>query len=612
MQSKTLIRQKQYTMKHYQGAMWQAVMAIAVAALQTIAVATLLTACSNSDSAKENLLKVNQVGYYPHAEKVAVMDGYSAAEVRLMDDNGHTVWTGAPVREATSEWSGKTRAIIDFSEVEQPGTYTLQAGEYKQTIVIKEHAYDELVKASMRAFYLQRSGVAIEEEYAGMYARPMGHPDTMVFVHEAAASENRPAGTVLSSPYGWYDAGDYNKYIVNSAFAIGEMLIAYEQNLDYFNTIDLNIPESGNDVPDFLDEIYFNLKWMLTMQDEDGGVYHKLTEPAFESFIKPTDCKKPRYVTQKGTAATLDFAAVMAMASRIYAKYPEYAEFAVQALDCAKSAYWWADANPDVAYDQPANNERYELAITTGAYDDTDFKDEFFWAETELYFATGNTDYMQNARKNAPEGFALPTWGEVSGLGMYEWIIQSMGFTESEVGLGDMPWAEEMLASMTSLLDERLAEVPTSCFQAPYGNRESDFGWGCNGEFLAGQGATMLLAYQLTGNEKYLAGAMQDADYLLGRNATGYCYVTGFGSKQVMHPHHRLSASDDIEAPLPGFLAGGPNPKQQDLEEVPGGYASDYADESYEDKTPSYASNEIAINWNAYLVALVWGIDALK
>lgn len=557
----------------------------------------MFVACGKSSTINSCSLKINQVGYYPNAEKVAVLEAEISADlVQLLDASGEVVWEGVPQQEATSPWSGRVRRIVDFSEVVTPGEYTLRAGDYEQPVRIAPHVLADIAQAAMKAFYLQRSGMAIEEQYAGMYARPLGHPDTLVYIHEAAATPTRPAESTISSPYGWYDAGDYNKYIVNSGFAIGVMLAAYELAPDYYNSIELNIPESGNDTPDFLDEIYYNLRWMLTMQDEDGGVYHKLTEPDFEGFIRPIECQKPRYVTQKGTAATLDFAATMAMAARIYSAYPAYATFSAEALASAKHAFEWAEAHPFVPYDQPANNEKYALKITTGAYDDEAFEDEFFWAATELFFATQDNHYQDIARRYCPETFALPVWGEVSGLGYYEWIIQ-----------GDTAYVPSLLA----VLDERLDEVPASCFRAPYGNRESDFGWGCNGEFLAGQGVAMLVAYNVTHDKKYLVGAMQDADYLLGRNATGYCYVTGFGTKRVMHPHHRLSGSDDIEDPLPGFLVGGPNPKMQDLAEVPGGYLSAYPDEAYMDVQPSYASNEVAINWQAYLVALLWGVEAV-
>jgi len=129
-------------------------------------------------------------------------------------------------------------------------------------------------------------------------------------VHPSAASTKRPAGTIISSPKGWYDAGDYNKYIVNSGFTLGLILQSYQLHQDRFNALNLQIPESDNKIPDILDEMMYNLEWMLTMQDPtDGGVYHKLTTPNFEGFVMPEDCKQQRYVVQKTTTAALDFAA---------------------------------------------------------------------------------------------------------------------------------------------------------------------------------------------------------------------------------------------------------------------------------------------------------------
>lgn len=129
-------------------------------------------------------------------------------------------------------------------------------------------------------------------------------------VHPSAASTKRSAGTIISSPKGWYDAGDYNKYIVNSGFTLGLILQSYQLHQDRFNALNLQIPESDNKIPDILDEMMFTLEWMLTIQDPtDGGVYHKLTTPNFEGFVMPEDCKQQRYVVQKTTTAALDFAA---------------------------------------------------------------------------------------------------------------------------------------------------------------------------------------------------------------------------------------------------------------------------------------------------------------
>jgi len=562
-----------------------------------------LTACQQEPALPgDDVIRVNQVGYYPNQQKVAVIEDSLAAAgpYSLIDANGKTVWTGEAQAETVSAWSGKRRATIDFSTVTTPGTYKLRAGKYELPVVIAPQALKELTTAAMKSYYLQRTAMPIEEQYAGVYARPAAHPDTVVYVHPSAASKARPAGTVISSPYGWYDAGDFNKYIVNSGFTIGTMLNAYQQASEAFNALDLNIPESGNDVPDFLDEIMYNLRWMITMQDpSDGGVYHKLTTPNFEAFIMPIEAKQPRYVVQKSTPAALDYAATLAQASRIYKDYPAYADFANEALSAAEAAYRWALKNPNVLYDQDGNNEKFEPKINTGKYDDTSTGDEFFWAATELYLATGKADYRTDAEKYAPATFDIPVWGDLAGLGTFAWI-----------NAGDSAMIAQLAPALIEYADAQLAKVSTSSFHSPFGNVPTDFHWASMPESCAGMGLSLMYAYAVTGDKKYLDGAMQNVDHLLGRNAVGYCFVTGFGTRPVMHPHQRISTADSIEAPLPGFFSGGPNPGQQDKAYTPA-YPSDYPDESYLDDMSSYASNEIAINWNAYLVALCGWVNAV-
>lgn len=562
-----------------------------------------LTACSPEQTAIEGCqpILVNQVGYYPQAEKTAAIESEGISKTyKLTDASGKTVWEGQALRQSTSPWSAKVRDIVDFSSVTAPGTYTLHAGPYQQQVIIADHAMAEVAKAGMKAFYLQRTGMPIEEQYAGVYARPAAHPDTEVMIHPSAASAKRPAGTIISSPYGWYDAGDFNKYIVNSGFTIGMMLDAYAQAPEYFNAMELNIPESQNLTADFLDEIMYNLKWMITMQDpQDGGVYHKLTTPHFEAFIMPAEAKQQRYVVQKGTCATLDFAATLAQSARIYMDMPDYADWTPRALEAAEKAYAWAVKNPDVMYMQDKINEQYDPDITTGTYGDGSALDEFFWAATELYLTTGKKVYFEDAMKYAPKEFVLPVWGDLSALGTFEWI-----------NAGNTEMTELLKPGLLAYADAQIAQTEASSFQAPFGNVPTDFHWASIPEGCAGMGVCLMYAYKLTGDEKYLKGALQNVDYMLGRNATGYCFVTSFGTKPVMHPHQRLSSCDGIEAPLPGFISGGPNPGKQDMATVQAEYPSDYPDECYLDNENSYASNEIAINWNAYLVALAGWVDA--
>ena len=440
-----------------------------------------------------------------------------------------------------------------------------------------------------------------EEPFAEGYARPAGHPDDHVLVHPSAATDERPAGTVISSPGGWYDAGDYNKYIVNSGFTMGVWLMAYELNKAYFDTLRLNIPESSIAyLPDMLAEAMYNFRWMLTMQDTDGGVYHKLTEPDFESFIAPDQCRKPRYVVMKTTAATLDFAASMAMAARVYAPFDS--AFTQQATEAAKRAYAWALEHPDVYYDQDAMNAQFKPEITTGAYPDTCVADEFYWAKTELYLLTKEPEYNENPHPTFV--YKPAAWGNVAELADIEWMMHP------DEG-GHFSIVRE--AQLLTYLKKDLKDAETiSVHRCPYGNCENDFFWGCNSEGCCWRGVECLYAYRLTGDEQYRINAERCLNYILGQNATGYCYVTGFGSRPTSHPHHRLSYTNP-HGTIPGFLAGGPNPAQQDRITDGVKYPKNVpADESYLDYRPSYASNEVTINWNVTLFALTAGIDALE
>ena len=575
--------------------------------MKAIIICASLTMAAAAFADNKDAIKVNQVGYYPKEQKVAVIEPCVKQKIfTLRDAKGKTVWKGRAVRNSVSPFTDKVRQVVDFSKVTGEGTYTLCAGNQRQQVIIRNNAFAEVADKAMKAFYLQRMSMPIEKEYAGEYARPMAHPDNKVLVHPSAASEGRPAGTVISSPYGWYDAGDYNKYIVNSGFTIGVLLQAYQMNKAYLDKMNLNIPESGDYMPDFLDEIMYNLKWMETMQDPtDGGVYHKLTTPNFEGFVMPSECHQQRYVVQKTTQATLDFAATMTLAARIYGEYPAYRRFAGQALQMAERAYAWAVRNPREYYNQDAMNEKYEPKVFTGAYGDNNAEDEFFWAATELFLATGQNAYLEQAKQFAPKDYSVPTWGNVAGLGVQQWLNHSILNKVEDLGID----IQKMKSDLLAFCNDCISRIPTSSFHCPHGNRTQDFPWGSNSEMCAGQGIALLYAYTLTADRKYLDAAISDADYLLGRNATGYCFVTGFGTKPVMHPHQRISHADGIEAPLPGFLAGGPNPGQQDRETCKT-YPSDAPDESYTDDMNSYASNEIAINWNAYLVGLMSWLDA--
>ena len=537
------------------------------------------------------------------------------------------VWEGAAFRTAESPWSGKVRRIFDFSEITEPGTYTVKAGNATADFTVSPAAYEELAQAALTAFYHQRSGMDLDPEIAGQWARKGGHPDTEVLIHASASSESRPEGSVISSPKGWYDAGDYNKYIVNSGYSLGlmaEAFLMFPEQYDW-ETKDIDYGEYTRNTQKIYEPIFeelsYNEEWMWSMQDpEDGGVYHKLTTPNFEGFIAPVECRQQRYVVQKSVTAALDFAgslcSMAGLNSMAWINCDINARIYKERYDKAEAAYAWAKAHPDALYFQEKINEAYDPDITTGAYGDFSADDEFFWAASSLYLATKKAEYLEDVKQYFPESFKLMSWGYVAPLGVFNWLQYEKRLLAYKPFWGKdlfgKPYcitAEEQeiidrcKAMLLEYCDATILDVEGSCFNNSYGNKPDEFLWGCLSSFCD-QAICFLYAYEVTGDEKYLVNAHRNVNYILGQNATGYCYVTGFGTKSPMFPHSRLCHSDGVEAPIPGLLVGGPNPDQNDIIEVKK-YDSDYPDESYMDIMPSYASNEIAINWNASLVAAI-------
>jgi len=371
----------------------------------------------------------------------------------------------------------------------------------------------------------------------------------------------------------------------------------------YYAEVELNIPESGNGVPDLLDEIRWNLRWLLAMQDpNDGGVYHKLTNPGFDGMVMPHEATKERYVVQKGTSAALNFAAVTAQAGRIYKDFEQqFPGLADSCVAASKRAWKWAIENPDVLYEQEKLNKQFNPDIVTGAYGDRDLKDEFAWAASELFVTTRDKTFLEYLPVSEVT-FQLPSWNQVRALGYYSILRFADQLNESVPAHLDA-----IRTQLVSFVNELGEGVESRAFRTVMGRSARDYIWGSS-SVAANQGVALIQAYRITDDRRYLDLALSNLDYLLGRNATGYSFVTGFGSKYPMHPHHRPSEADGISEPIPGMLSGGPNPGMQDK----CNYPSAIAEEAFVDDVCSYASNEIAINWNAPLIYLSGAVEALQ
>lgn len=573
----------------------------------TFTIAFLVTNIPLAFSQNPNI-RLNQVGFYPNAQKIAVWVGDKQDTFFILTANKKdTVFSGKLSPQRVNAISQKTTQIADFSNLKKVGKYLVAIPSIgvSYSFEIKLNVHRDIAIGALKAFYYQRTSIDLPEKYAGKWHREAGHPDDKVLIHASAATSQRPEGTLISSPKGWYDAGDYNKYIVNSGITMATLLSLYEDYPEFFKHFETNIPESGNKTPDLLDETLWNLRWMLTMQDpNDGGVYHKLTNPSFDGMIMPDKAIKPRYVIQKNTIATLDFAAVMAQASRILRSYKkELPNLADSCLNASIKAWKWAKENPKIVYRQNEMNKSFDPDVVTGGYEDRSDVDEWIWAATELYVTTKDENYYKAVNLYPETPMLLPSWNQVRMLAYYTLLRNEKNITE--LAKKDLPNLKKQL---TSFGDELLLGIDSQAFNTVMGKSAKDFMWGSSSH-AANQGIALLQVYRINFDKKYLVGALSNLDYLLGRNATGYSFLTGFGSKQVMFPHHRPSEADGIQEPVPGLLSGGPNPGQQDKCT---GYPTKIADESFLDATCSYSTNEIAINWNAPMVYLAAAIEVLQ
>ncbi|MDO5577366.1 MAG: glycoside hydrolase family 9 protein, partial [Fibrobacter sp.] len=260
----------------------------------------------------DEFVLVNQVGYYAKGPKIAAVRNGKDETYKIMKD-GSEVWSGKPGSPLEYTPSKETLRILDFSDFQQEGTFTFtrDGNAVSRVFTIAKSPAQEISKAALRAYYYQRASTEITEKCGGIWNRPLGHPDNVVHRHSSTGE----SGT-FASEKGWYDAGDYGKYIVNSGISTYTLLMLYGHFPQFMDKTGLNIPESSNDLPDLLDEAKWNIDWMLTMQSDDGGVYHKLTTLQFETDkIMPNECTSERYVYMKTTSASLNFAAVMEKAS---------------------------------------------------------------------------------------------------------------------------------------------------------------------------------------------------------------------------------------------------------------------------------------------------------
>lgn len=565
-------------------------------------------------AAPSDAIRINQWGFAPDAPKHAAVVTSSATQFHVIDSaNGDTALTGNLGAAVTWTLAQETAKLADFSTVKKPGKYRLVVPGVGSSGVfrIDERVYSDAYVGLARYLYLNRASEALLATHAGVFARPGGHFDNQVRIHPSAATEQRPANTQIDVSSGWYDAGDYNKYMGPTAFSVAMVLALLEDRASFVAANNLNIPETPTPLPDLLDEALLGVRMLLRSQDpNDGGVYHKVTSANFSGFVMPNQDNSVRWAVQKSVTATLATAAALAKAKRAFEPYltaaPELKALGDSCLAAARKAWDWSLANPTKYYNQTQMNQSFTPAIQTGEYGDNNANDEKYWAGIELGLTTGEATYLDAVHPQATltGTFAVPSWASVQTFALFS--LASQVIAEKTLP------ARFAKADITTRMNSLANSLRGRGEATPFGIRltSQDMNWGSNGT-VAAHGVIYILAHRITGNADYLASAVTVADYLYGRNAMGISYVTGFGWNAAMKPHHRVSGADNVVAPVPGMVVGGPNSGRQDEE---GGCVystpTTAAAKSYSDQEPCYASNEVTIYWNAPAIYLLGALAA--
>ncbi|MCL6479850.1 MAG: glycoside hydrolase family 9 protein [Peptococcaceae bacterium] len=557
-------------------------------------------------------IRVNQVGYLPDAAKRAVLVSKSTSPVKwkLKDAAGKEATNGVTQVYGLDSASNDFVHIIDFSSFKTPGKdYRLFAGNLftgsasSYPFDISPDIYGKMKYDALAYFYYNRSGIEIKMPYAGypQLCRPAGH------LPDQALSADRSEDFIIDATGGWYDAGDYGKYVVNGGISVWTMMNQFERtqyikgaSSSPFEDGKMNIPENSNGYPDILDEARWEMEMLLKMQIPQGNpkagmAVHKLHDVGWTALaIKPDDDIQMRVFYPPSTAATLNLAATAAQSARIWQKYDR--AFSDKCLKAAETAWKAALQYPD-EYAPATNNKG------GGPYDDSYCEDEFYWAAAELYITTGNDrylDYLKGSRfflqmpsrltEGGDKGLTGAfTWQNVSGLGTLSLALVPNKLTEQEV--------ETARQNIAKASDAWIEIQNKQGYLVPI----TKYPWGSN-SFILNEMIVMAYAYDFTKDTKYFNAVTESMDYILGRNAMCQSYVTGYGENPVKNPHHRFwayQANREFPKAPPGAIAGGANSGCEDPWMQGAGLKGSPPQKCYVDNIEAYACNEITINWNA-------------
>jgi len=540
-------------------------------------------------------VRVNNLGYRP-ADHKPFITNQDFQTFNIVDDaTGEVVFTG----EGEFYWGfdADSQSEVyqgDFGDFQTPGTYRVVIDGVGESYPfdIADDVYAEGLYVGTRALYLQRSGIAIDDATISGVTLQAAHLAPAVLWDE-------PDSAPMDVSGGWYDAGDYGRYIPTGTFAVNQLMLAYHANPGLFPDGSLDIPESSNGVSDLLDEIRWELEWLLKMQREDGAVHHKVTTRSFPGYgTLAQDDTAQMFVFGVSSADAAYFAGAMAQASVTYAEVDP--AFAAQCLEAAVRAWEWLSQHPEQFPTGGFQNPPVDEYPMQGGYDFVGVETmPRMWATAELFKATGDPAY-QEAFAGFFTGFdggQAMSWANFYPMALYAYLTSDGADAD-------------LTAQVAATFQAQAAEILSVTEMSPYQIALNDsvegyyYVWGSNQVALA-HGLYMMMASELFPDSDYSAAAKAQVDYLFGLNPLAYTYVGGVGENSVLYPHHNVSFH--YQSSIPGFVTEGPNSQGAggDAVLIALRESGAPASHSYIDNWDSWASNEPTIDANATFTALM-------
>jgi len=570
-------------------------------------------------------IRLNSIGFLPDYQKKATIKGSASGEFTVVNAaGGAVVKTGALGAQARNGDTNEELRIADFSDVTEPGRYYLDVAGVGRSaeFAIGDSVFAQPYKVMMLGMYLWRCGTAVNATYNGeTYSHAACHTAAARTTCQPKQVQSGfgPAKTVCDDngptdardgARGWHDAGDYNRYMVNSGVSTGLMLKAWEQYSDALGSVKLLPVQTSDaypsDLPQFLAEVKWNLDWVAKMQFDDGAVSHKLSSSDFSGEILPENDLAVQYFSPGGTESAGSFVGQMALASRIYADYAP-----------TEAAAWLEKAKK--SYDWLSNNTGFLAAnlsgFNTGTYSTTDKAsynvnydtDKRLWGAVELWEATGESQYLtyfENLANANISKFGDETeWGEKDGVNALAYLT----YLTSKKS-GKSPALENSIKTKLITLADALAD---SASKHAYGRTfgSANYYWGGHGALTA---TTYILntAYAVSTDsvqrQKYREAGHSVLGHILGRNYYNRSFVTGVGHNPPKNVHDRRSQATNKQ--WPGYLIGGPhNFSGAPTFPVNLGCGSNPDATCWNDNAADYWTNEIAINWNTSMIYALAG-----